>query len=259
MRSAFTWLSPQLFPLIVLAQVKLSILHGNAPISAGAYARYSLVLCGKVNDIEVGYAFGQLALTLSEQFGNREINTRVLLMVGALTLPWQQHLNTAIPLLQQGYIDGLESGSLEAAALSHYYESQSAYLVGQELGDFEQQTRLYSEHIRQIKQAVHLQNNELFRQVALNLMGDGEEPWALSGEAFDETVMLPQYQAANNLLGLFCFHLHKLMLCYWFNQPEQAIAHAQQGVDYLSGVTAQATVPVFYFYDSLARLSGFSL
>ncbi|KAI9130702.1 AAA family ATPase [Acaryochloris sp. CCMEE 5410] len=246
---------PQLFPLIVLAQVKLSILHGNAPISAGAYARYSLVLCGKVNDIEAGYAFGQLALTLSDRFGNREINTRVLLMVGALTLPWQQHLNTAIPLLQQGYIDGLESGSLEAAALSHYYESQSAYLVGQELGDFEQQTRLYSEHIRQIKQAVHLQNNELFRQVALNLMGEGDDPWALAGEAFDETVMLPQYQATNNLLGLFCFHLHKLMLCYWFNQPEQAIAHARQGVDYLSGVTAQATVPVFYFYDSLARLS----
>lgn len=246
---------PQLFPLIVLAQVKLSILHGNAPISAGAYARYSLVLCGKVNDIEAGYAFGQLALTLSEQFSNREINTRVLLMVGALTLPWQQHLNTAIPLLQQGYIDGLESGSLEAAALSHYYESQSAYLVGQELGDFAQQTRLYSEHIRQIKQAVHLQNNELLRQVALNLMGEGEEPWAIGGEAFDETVMLPQYQTANNLLGLFCFHVHKLMLCYWFNQPEQAIAHAQQAVDYLPGVTAQATVPVFYFYDSLARLS----
>lgn len=246
---------PQLFPLIVLAQVKLSILHGNAPISAGAYARYSLVLCGKVNDIETGYAFGQLALTLSDQFGNREINTRVLLMVGALTLPWQQHLNTVIPLLQQAYIDGLESGSLEAAALSHYYESQSAYLVGQELKEFEQQARLYSEHICQIKQAVHLQNNELLRQVALNLMGDGKDPWALKGEAFDETVMLPQYQASNNLLGLFCFHLHKLMLCYWFNQPEQAIEHAQQAVDYLSGVTAQATVPVFYFYDSLARLS----
>ncbi|MGR3278056.1 PAS domain S-box protein [Acaryochloris marina NIES-2412] len=246
---------PQLFPLIVLAQVKLSILHGNAPISAGAYARYSLVLCGKVNDIETGYAFGQLALTLSDRFGNREINTRVLLMVGALTLPWQQHLNTVIPLLQQAYIDGLESGSLEAAALSHYYESQSAYLVGQELREFEQQARLYSEHIRQIKQAVHLQNNELLRQVALNLMGDGEAPWALKGEAFDEAVMLPQYQASNNLLGLFCFHLHKLMLCYWFNQPEQAVEHAQQAVDYLSGVTAQATVPVFYFYDSLARLS----
>ncbi|MGR3278160.1 PAS domain S-box protein [Acaryochloris marina NIES-2412] len=246
---------PQLFPLIVLAQVELSLLHGNAPISAGAYARYSLVLCGKVNDIESGYAFGQLALTLSDRFGNREINTRVLLMVGALTLPWQQHLNTVIPLLQQAYLDGLESGSLEAAALSHYYESQTAYLVGQELEEFEQQTHLYSEHIRQIKQAVHLQNNELLRQVSLNLMGEGEDPCELRGEAFNEAIMLPQYQSANNLLGLFCFHLHKLMLCYWFNQPDRALEHAKHAVDYLSGVAAQATVPVFYFYDSLARLT----
>ncbi len=249
---------PQLFPLIVLAQVKLSILHGNAPISAGAYARYSLVLCGKVNDIETGYAFGQLALTLAERFNNREVSTRVLLMVGALTLPWQQPLNTVIPLLQQAYLDGLESGNLEAAALSHYYDSQSSYLVGQELHELEKQTRVYSEHIRRIKQDVHLHNNELLRQVILNLTEGRKDSCCLRGEAFDETVRLPQYRSSNNLLGLFSFHLHKLMLYYWFNQIEKAIEHAKDAVAYLAGVTSQATVPLFYFYDSLVLLSQYA-
>ncbi|MEM9005273.1 MAG: AAA family ATPase, partial [Cyanobacteria bacterium P01_F01_bin.86] len=246
---------PQLFPLIVLAQVKLSILFGNAPISAGAYARYSLLLCGRVNDIETGYAFGQLALALSAKFNHQEISTRVLLMVGALTLPWKQHLRTAIPLLKQAYLDGIESGSLEAAAVSHYYESQSAYLIGISLGELEAQTRTYSGHIKQAKQTLHFHNNELLRQVICNLLGHVKEPCVLTGAAFDEGTMLPQFHASHNLLGLFCFHLHKLMLCYWFEQIDSAVKHSQEAVNYLSGVTAQATVPVFYFYASLACLS----
>ncbi|MEM9121120.1 MAG: AAA family ATPase [Cyanobacteria bacterium P01_F01_bin.56] len=246
---------PQLFPLIVLAQVKLSLLHGNTPVSAGAYARYSFMLCSKRNEIVLGYEFGRLALSLAENFGDQGISTRVLLMVGALTLPWKIHLKESIPLLQEAYRNGLESGNLDGAALSHFYESQSSYLVGEELQDLADKVSTYSAQIQQTKQGFHFGNNALLHQVILNLIGDSESLDQISGEAFDEAKMLPLYQSSGNMLGLYCLYLHKAILGYWFGQAEASLAHIETAAKHLMAATSQATIPLFYFYDSLIRLS----
>ncbi|MEM9216703.1 MAG: PAS domain S-box protein [Cyanobacteria bacterium P01_F01_bin.150] len=246
---------PQLLPLVVLAQVKLSLLHGNTPVSAGAYARYSFFLCSKRNEISLGYEFGRLAIRLSEQFADKEISTRVLLMVGALTLPWTVHLKESIPLLQMAYQNGLESGNLDGAALSHYYESQSSYLVGEELQDLANKIATYSTQIQQIKQEFHLGNNALLHQITLNLIGRAEIPYKLSGQAFNEDEMLPLYQSSSNMLGLYCLHLHKAILNYWFSREEDSLKFITIAANYLGAATSQATVPLFHFYDSLVRLS----
>ncbi len=249
---------PQLFPLIVLAQVKLSLLHGNTPVSAGAYARYSFLLCSKVNDIELGYEFGCLALKLSEKFNNKAISTRVLLMVGALTLPWKVHLKESIPLLKTAYLNGLESGNLDGAALSHYYESQSSYIVGEQLQELAHKVATYSQQIREIKQELHFNNNELIHQVILNLTGNSQNPYQLVGNAFNEETMLPLYHRSSNVLGLFCLYLHKAMLCYWFGEWNDSVGYATEAAKHLAGSTAQATGPLLYFYDSLARLAQYA-
>ena len=249
---------PQLFPLIVLAQIKLSLLHGNTAVSAGAYARYSFMLCSKRSDISSGYEFGRLAIELSERFDHKGISTRVLLMFGALTLPWTLHLKESIPLLQEAYRNGLESGNLDGAALSHYYESQSSYLVGQELDDLAHKVATYSAQIQQIKQEFHFGNNELLRQVILNLIGNTASPHKLIGEAFDEDKMLTAYQSSSNILGLYCLYLHKAILCYWFNRIEEALEYIEIAANYLIASTSQATVPLFYLYDSLTRLSVYA-
>ena len=226
-------------------------------MSAGAYARYSFILCSQGNDIASGYQFGCLALALSEKFNDKAINTRVLLMVGALTIPWKHHLSQGLPLLDRAYGDGLVSGNLDGAALGHYYNSQSSYLIGQELHELEHKVAVRSQQLRQIKQELHLNNNELLRQVILNLLGRSDTICRLVGEAFNEDTMLSQYQSASNILGLYSFHLHKLLLYYWFGQPSKAAEQATLAAKYLAGATAQATVPLFYFYDSLVGLAQY--
>jgi len=51
------FLSPALMILITCRMV--SINHGNATWSPMSYANYGLVLCGVVQDIELGYKFGK--------------------------------------------------------------------------------------------------------------------------------------------------------------------------------------------------------
>lgn len=250
--------SPNLFLLLSLAQVNLSIQHGNAPASAIAYAHYGIVLCGSVHDIESGYRFGKLALDLLPKSNDKTINSGLLLVVAGFIVHWKSHLKESLPLFQLGYQSGLEIGKLEMAGWHYYWESQASYLIGEELASLERKVATHSHAIRQIKQELNLNYNELLQQVILNLIGGSEKPWNLIGEAQHEEQLLVRCQQINDTTGLCYLYLHKLTLCYLFGQYAQAVENAALAAKYLAGVTALPVVPCFYFYDSLAQLAMYN-
>ena len=247
--------APKLYLLIVLSQVNLSITHGNAPVSAYAYSAYGLILCGIANNIELGYQFGQLALNLLSQLGDKSTKVKVLLAVATFILHWKCHLKETLSLFEAGYQSGIESGDLETTAWNYYFESQASYLIGEELTSLECKIESYNHAIRQLKQQLPLNDNEILRQVVLNLMGRCVDPCCLIGEAYNEERSLPQHQAANDMQALYYLYLHKLILCYLFGNYSQALENATLAAKYVTSVPAQPIVPHFYFYDSLVRLA----
>ena len=74
--------APLLLPLVILEMVNLSVSYGNAPLSAFAYSLYGLVLSGVVQDIETGFKFGQLALSIVDLFNANYLKTKVFYTVG---------------------------------------------------------------------------------------------------------------------------------------------------------------------------------
>jgi PAS domain S-box-containing protein len=52
--------------------------------------------------------------------------------------------------------------------------------------------------------------------------------------------------------------LHKALLCYWFGKREASVDYVTEAANYLAGSTAQATESLFYFYDSLVRLTQYT-
>ena len=247
--------SARLFLLIVLTQVQLSINYGNCAISASAYARYGIALCGVLQQITLGYKSGELALKIIEKFEDSETKTRTLLMVGALVLPWQQHLREGRPLLKTAYQTGLESGNFEPAALACLYESQAAYLSGDTLSELEVTLKHNGEGILRLKQEVHLSYNNLLRQIVANLQGNSQNPWIISGEFCDEEIFTSTCKSTNNKFGLFGVAFHKSVLCYLFEDFQQAAQYIKQAATFLNGVTSQPVVPLLCWYDSLIQLA----
>ncbi|NJP10574.1 MAG: PAS domain S-box protein [Leptolyngbyaceae cyanobacterium RU_5_1] len=247
--------APNLILLVAALGAQLSITHGNGPLSAIAYANYGMLLCGIVNDLESGYAFGQLALNLTSQFPQAAIETRVMCMVATFVLHWKRHLRETIPVLQAGHRSGIETGDIQFQAWGYYDECQAAYLTGQELTGLEQKLTAYGQALRQIKQEIPRDRSELLRQAVLNLLGRSLHPCQLVGEAHDEQQSRDRYQACKDTEGLYFLNFHKFILCYWFGDSRQALTFADLAKPHLNNVPAQAVVPVFYFYDSLVRLS----
>jgi predicted ATPase/signal transduction histidine kinase/tRNA A-37 threonylcarbamoyl transferase component Bud32 len=247
--------APLLLPLIVLQQVNLSIQYGNTALSAPSYAYFGLIICGVVGDIETGYQFGQLALSLLDRLNAKNIKARTIFIANANIRHWREPVQKTLEPLQSAYAIGLETGDLEFAALSTYIYAYHAYLGGSELLVLEREITSYNAALVQIKQKNALNFNQILHQAILNLIERTEQPSRLVGNVYDEQNMLPMHQQANDASAIFYVYFNKLILCYLFGQFFEAIENAAAAEAYLRGVTANFVVGVFYFYDSLTQLA----
>ena len=248
--------TPVLYPLMVFQLVNLSLTYGNGPISSIAYANYGIILCGVVGDIESGYKFAQLALSVLNKFQAKHIKAQVLCIVNAFTLHWKQHAKEPLKNFQEAYQIGLETGDLEHAAwAAGFHSSYFSYFIGKELGELEREMVTYGTQIAQFKQKTALNYNAIFKQAVFNLLARSANPCCLIGESCDEQTLLPIYQQGNDRLGINLLYTNKAILCYLFGEYAQAAENSTLAEKYLDGVTAMLVVPVFYFYDSLARLA----
>ncbi len=249
---------PALVPLTVCKQVDLSVQYGNASVSPFAYAVYSLLLCGAVGDIERGYEFGQLALRLVSKLNAKEIEVKTCHLVYAAVQHWKEHVRNTLEPFLSAFSSGLETGDLEYAGYAVMVWSHYSFFVGKQLMQLEREIATYTDAIHKISQQTALNNTKICWQAVLNMMGRSENPCQLKGKAYDEEKMLPLYQQTNNQLAIHYLYLHKLALCYVFENYQEALKNIPQVESSFGASTGQLTVVIFYFYDSLVRLAVYS-
>lgn len=248
---------PELMPLIVFKQVILSAQYGNTSLSAFAYVNYGLILCGIVGDIEAGYQFGQLALSLLDKLQAKELKTKILTVFHATVGIWKEHVRESLPAFRSAYSNGLETGDLEFASNCAYLYSFHSSFAGKQLASLEPEMAAYSEVLGQFKQETYLNYNKIHRQAVLNLIKKAEDSCRLMGESYNEETMLRIHQQANDRYAICSLSINKLRLCCLFNNSNLAVETAILTEPYLDGATATLLIPLFYFYDSLARLAVF--
>ncbi|MGB3207772.1 MAG: AAA family ATPase, partial [Crinalium sp.] len=248
--------APELLPFIVFQQIKLSIQYGNANATPFTYAMYGLILCGINFEIESGYQFGQLALSLLEKLEAKAITAKTILVVNTNIEVWKVHVRTTLKPLQEAHQIGIENGDLEFAGFSAVNRSYYSYFIGRKLTEIQRELSLYIEVLTSFKQTRNVDALEMYLQVTLNLTSLSTSPERFIGQ-YHESDRLPPLQQANDRHGLFHFYLNKLILCYLFHDFEQAQVNARLTETYLDGVVGLALITNFYFYDSLTQLSGY--
>jgi predicted ATPase/signal transduction histidine kinase len=250
--------APTLMPLLIFKQVELSIQFGNCPISMLAYAEYGLILCGIVGDIENGYEFGELALSLREQLQLTSFKARTWYAVHHFIKHWKISLSDILSGLQEAYRNGLETGDIEIGCLSAAAYCYYAYYAGQELAELARTMDAYRQTIHQYKHTGSRHCQEIYQQTVLNLLGQSEEPYRLTGTIFNQEKSLPELQAVNQRSALFYWHLSQISLYYLFEQDRSAAQTCAQAAQYLDGGMATFMVPVYFFFDALVQLTQYA-
>jgi PAS domain S-box-containing protein len=246
--------SPALVILITCKTVNLSINYGNAIWSSLYYACYGFVLCGVVQDIELGYELGKLALGLAERLNTRG-NAKTLMFSSVHIMHWKVHLKNTIPMLADAYQNGVETGDFEIAGYAAYYVCHNSFFAGEELTQLEQKTATYSKAIDQIRRQSPSNWLAILWQTILNLLDRSLNPSRLVGRLCNEEQALPHAIAVKDGTAIQMLYLHKVILCYLFEEYHQAVQTAILARQYFEEVTAITVLPVFCFYHSLALLS----
>ena len=246
--------APQLLPILVSKQVNLSIQSGNTSLSAFAYVNYGLILCGVVGEIETGYRFGRLALNIADKLRTPELLPKIIAVFSTAISIWQEPVRNSLVPLQSAYQIGLEMGDLYYGTTCAYIYSFHSAFVGKELTQLAAEIAAYDRAFSKLKQQNTLNYLKIYGQTVLNLMGCSQSPYRLLGELYDEEVMLPLHQSANDRYALCALYVNKLYLCCLFGEYHQAVANANQAQEYLDGATATLLIPLFHFYDALAHL-----
>ncbi|MEW5860965.1 MAG: serine/threonine protein kinase, partial [Cyanobacteriota bacterium] len=254
MGAAYT-VSSEMMMLIACKMVNLSINYGNATWSPPSYAAYGFVLCGVVQDIELGYKFGQLALSLIERLDTKKGKAKALQIFSENVMQWKVHIRKVIPFLVDTYQNGVETGDFEFAGYALYNACCRSFFVGEELTQLEQKTATYSKASGQIRRENPSTWIAIVWQTILNLLDRSENPSRLVGRVCNEEQALPHALAVKDRIAIQMLYLHKVILCYLFEEYYQAVQTAILARKHFEEVTAIKFLPVFCFYHSLALLS----
>jgi len=247
----------ELFVQLLLAGINLILRHGNTSLAPFFYCFYGSVLCGVAGDIESGYKYGQLGLNLLERLNAREIMCRTLFAFNVYIRHFKEHIKETVKPLAEGYQAGLETGDLSYAAYCALSHCVRMYMASTNLTEVKKEMEIYVNAIRKINQPLVVDVLQMFHQVISNMLNDSEQPWMLIGEVYDERSQLPFHQEANNRFALHYFYFNKLILACMFTQYDEAVESADMAERYLDEVTGGLAVPVFHFYDSIARLGAY--
>jgi len=253
--SAAYFVAPELTPLLIFTAIRLIIKHGNVPESAFLFAVYGMISCGVLGEIDEGYRLGQLALRLLHFSEVRELKAKTIHMVNAFTLHWKNSLRTTLPPLLDGYQVGLESGDNEYAGYCAFFYCSHAFLAGSALADLDQEMAAFDKAIVRLQYSPCIYGQKIFHQTVVNLRQKSYKPGLLQGDIYDEQLESSLHVKATDQLTLFFLNFTKLYLSYLFHDFSQTATFASQAEAYLDGAVGSVFVPLFYYYDSLARLA----
>ncbi|MEG5104163.1 AAA family ATPase, partial [Microcoleus sp. AT13-A6] len=248
---------PSLTPLLSSMMVSLSFSFGNAPASTVGYVMHGLVLCAFLGEVETGYGFGQLALSLLDRFNVPDFKSIILLVFGGWIQHHQEALLATIPRAKDGYTAGMETGNFLYAGYSISVYFNTNFYSGVELDILEPEIVGYRAVLAQVKQYSGRVYLDMQQQMVSNLRETRIRPDLLIGSAYDETVMIPKHYQDNEFTAISCAYIYKLLLAYCYGNYTAALDHIAQAKEFLIGVSGMFHIPIFHFYAALTNLALF--
>ncbi|WP_375491921.1 AAA family ATPase, partial [uncultured Nostoc sp.] len=248
--------NPGLMPLLSATMVRLSLQFGNTPASTVGYAIHGMMLCAFLSEVETGYKFGLLTLSLLEKLNDRGICLPLNLFGGFIQHRQQSFLAT-LSTMKDSYTNGMETGSFLYAGYSIQGYGHIALFAGVNLNTLSAELAPYSVVLTQVKQNAACILLDTVRQVVENLREIGSQPHRLMGTAYDETIMLPKHQQDNDFTAIAYAYTYKLMLAALWGNYHAALEYITGIKPYFMAAAGAVHIPVFHFYAALTYLALF--
>ncbi|RPI80124.1 MAG: GAF domain-containing protein [Desulfobacteraceae bacterium] len=252
--SAIYWADPNLLPLFVFFNIQSVVKHGNCPEASYSYAGYGLILC-RLGQIDTGHRFGLLAQKLASN-DDREINhLRAEFVFLTYIHHYKNHIKPSVEALNTLFKKCLTAGDIEFGAWSLMMSSIYFRGAGNPLETVKAKMEGNLDIIKTLKQETAYHLLSLSYQCVLNILGETQDPFELTGPAFDEETMLPLFINAGNKNFIANYYMEKMYLGLLFERYDRLLDIADRTRAYINTISGTLGYSYFYFYDSLIKLA----
>ena len=245
-----------LFPLLIILLVNLSIQFGNSQISAFSYATYGILLNNILHDIPSMDEFRHVAYRLVLEPENKLMRSATHITIGLFLLHRKFHLRETIPILQDGYQVGLETGALEFVGYNGYSLCLNSFWLGDPLPALKTKILAYRDKLREVNQLTAANYCSIFLNAALEI--SGKEDHMGTDFLVSRQKTIEEAKASDDRTRLFYFYIHELFVHYLFEEYELAEEDATRAREYLTAGGGTIGEVNLYAYDSLLILSQLS-
>ncbi|WP_082029741.1 AAA family ATPase [Ruegeria sp. ANG-S4] len=242
----------QLFPQIVGTSVQLSLKHGNAPESALFFANFGLILGAFMGKFREGLAFGELALRLCDKFGAKAPSATVCLVTGVELIPWVHHVRNAIPVIERGYREGMNSGDILWAGYLVMYRVAIDTFAGKQIDE------VLDAMPDQLDALLRAQNHgaiagiHAHQLVLSTLAGRSHSSTDFSTENLEETAFLEACEENKMSMAICFYRILKAQALYVFGRPHEALAETRMVEPLLSFIINHPNLADHLLYQSLS-------
>jgi histidine kinase len=243
--SAAYFVAQDVYPLLSLKQVELSLRYGHCAISADAYTTYGLLLSAFAGDIPGGYAFGKLGVAIREKFQAFDFEAKSATMFNGFVQHVCNPVHQTIEPLKRGFVGGMETGDIEYACycLTFLFIHQ-AFTPANYYPTIAEQ----SKWLATMKRLKNIQTIEM----AL--------PWhhllqQLSSTSFDAGIAQQYAQEVDeekNPIAKAYAYIARLTAAVLFADRQQALDYGEKVIPLLNHIAGIFILPVWEFYYGLA-------
>jgi predicted ATPase/signal transduction histidine kinase len=160
-----------LYALLVLHGVRLSLEHGNHPLSAMSYVGYAVLRVAAFDDPETGWEFGQLATALARRSHNPMLFSRVRWVCSNLVDHWTHGVRAANESIEEAYRLAWEAGDWLTAGNCLSTLVWRNYSIGVPLPDIQERNLRLMELYERTRTLMFLSNCHFLQRVVRELIG----------------------------------------------------------------------------------------
>jgi predicted ATPase/class 3 adenylate cyclase len=247
--AAFLSGSGDLFPLLVLKSVNISLRGGNSPESAFAYAAYGMLLCGALEDPAKGYEFGKLAVAMNDSFDDIALKSRVIYVYAMFVHHWSNHWSSMTQWFRKGIEAGYQSGDLLYLA----YSAQDCIIWDPKL-DLEAAAREHANYMRIVHDCAYedsFDSGSLFLQMQRNFLGLTDDLCSLSDANFNECLCVENMRRRKFMTGIANYHIYKVEVCFFYGNHTEALSHVREQDKLIASAMSLPQLVRFYIASFL--------
>ncbi|MCO4763760.1 MAG: AAA family ATPase [Myxococcales bacterium] len=248
------FVDPNLYIVLVLKMLNLSLAHGNSDVSSFSYAMFGMISGSVLGDYEAGVKFGELALRLDAKYSNPDVVAKVHMIVGNFVNPWRNPVRSNYGFLSNGYKEGRVAGDLIYTGYCGLTQVYAMLTHGEQLDHFFRESHKYLEFLQRTGDEDSADCIIVMQRMVLSLQGATSSRGGFGDESFSESGLVVRLREKKMKIPLVLYHTVKMRAAMTLGQFDEVIKQGDAAKPHMDAVLGMPWMPDIEMLYALACL-----